>query len=44
VFVKRGFHWQRYDRFDTLRQAERAVRHLEREGRVARIEAVPERR
>jgi hypothetical protein len=43
VFVKHGRHWDRYGRFETRWQAERAVRHLEREGRLARIDVVGDR-
>jgi hypothetical protein len=43
VFVKHGRHWDRYGRYETRWQAERAVRHLEREGRLVRIEVVGDR-
>jgi hypothetical protein len=43
VFVKRGYHWHRYERYETRWQAERAVRHLEREGHSARIDVVRDR-
>jgi hypothetical protein len=40
VFVKHGNHWDRYGRYETLREAERVERFLEHRGLRARIEVV----
>lgn len=40
VFVRHHGHWDRYGRFETRYEAERAARRLEREGRRVRIEVV----
>src|SRR5688572_2563328 len=47
VFVARRhnghFHWERYGRYETRREAERVERSLERQGRRVRIEEVRDR-
>lgn len=40
VLVRHHGHWDRYRVFDDLHDARRAVWHLEREGRDARIEVI----
>ncbi len=40
VLVKHGHHWHRQGRYETLRQAEFAVRRLERQGLFVRIDTV----
>ena len=44
VFVKHGHHWDRYGRYETLREAERVERHLELRGFRARVEVIHDHR
>jgi hypothetical protein len=44
VYVQHRGHWDRYGRYETLREAERVERWLERQGRRAKIEIVESRR
>jgi hypothetical protein len=37
------FHWERYGRYETRREAERVERYLERQGHRVRIEEVRDR-
>jgi hypothetical protein len=43
VFVQHRGHWDRVGRYETLREAERVERLLERQGRRAKIEIVESR-
>lgn len=40
VLVRHRGHWDRYGRYETRFEAERAVRRLERDGRHVRIEVI----